>query len=309
MARMTQRLTLAEQVALDTHEYTIERGLKTFYAVGSALAEIRDGRLYRVSHESFEAYCQERWSLNRNRAYQLMDAAGVVESMQMSTMVDIPQNERQARALIQVDPDLRSAVMHEAIETAPNGQVTAAHIEKVAASHTAEPASQQNVHFSSESKEWYTPPKIIERVLMIFDEIDLDPCSNSKTKPNVPARQLYTKEDDGLAHDWHGRVYMNPPYGDVIDAWISKLIVEYQAGHVDTAIALIPSRTDTDWFWPVWRYPICFVHGRLKFITPDGTNGSAPFASAIAYLGDDVRSFARWFGDLGHIVGMNDGNT
>ena len=44
-------------------------------------------------------------------------------------------------------------------------------------------------------------------------EIDLDPCSNSKAQPNVPALNHFTVEDDGLEQKWFGRVYMNPPYG------------------------------------------------------------------------------------------------
>lgn len=57
---------------------------------GRALTVIRDARLYRETHATFEAYCRERWQMSRPRAYQLISAAG------MSTTVD---NERQARAL------------------------------------------------------------------------------------------------------------------------------------------------------------------------------------------------------------------
>ncbi len=156
---------------------------------------------------------------------------------------------------------------------------------------------------SSASSEWYTPPKIIERVLMLFDDIDLDPCSNSHEAPNVPASTLYTKADDGLAQPWGGRVFLNPPYGDTIGLWIDKLIIEYQAMQVEAAIALIPGRTDTAWFWPLWQYPLCFVRGRLKFISPGNPEeNSATFPSVIAYLGTDIKNFTRYFGDLGHIV-------
>jgi hypothetical protein len=73
-------------------EAVVERGLQTFVAVGNALREIRDLRLYRESHGSFEDYCRERWQFSRQRAGQLIEAAAV------STMVDVP-NERQAREL------------------------------------------------------------------------------------------------------------------------------------------------------------------------------------------------------------------
>lgn len=80
-------LSKDEELTLSGCEQVIERGLKTFVEVGEALITIRDGRLYRATHGTFEAYCVERWGLPRNRAYQFVDAAETVA--QMSTIVDI----------------------------------------------------------------------------------------------------------------------------------------------------------------------------------------------------------------------------
>lgn len=79
-------------------ESKIERGLSTFWEVGNALMQIRDERLYRADFPTFEDYCQQRWSMTRRRANQLVEAA------QMGTMVPI-ENERQARALAPVKED------------------------------------------------------------------------------------------------------------------------------------------------------------------------------------------------------------
>ena len=46
-------------------EAVIERGQQTFIEVGQALMEIRDSRLYRETHATFEAYCNERWGWTR----------------------------------------------------------------------------------------------------------------------------------------------------------------------------------------------------------------------------------------------------
>ncbi len=105
-----------------------------------------------------------------------------------------------------------------------------------------------DIHFSSDSPEWYTPPHIVAAVVETLATIDLDPCSNLGT-PNVPARRHFTADDDGLAQPWVGRVYMNPPYGREIGAWVEKLAHEYEAGRVTEAIALVPARVDTAW----WR--------------------------------------------------------
>ena len=153
-----------------------------------------------------------------------------------------------------------------------------------------------NVHFSSGSDEWYTPQQIIERTVTALGAIDLDPCSNPEN--SVPAATHFTRETDGLAHEWHGRVYMNPPYGDEISDWVRKLTAEYSLGHVDQAIALVPARVDTEWFQQLRDCTICFVRGRLKF---SGARNSAPFPSAVVYVGTDMESFHRAFADLGDI--------
>lgn len=154
------------------------------------------------------------------------------------------------------------------------------------------------VFYSSASPEWNTPSHIVDYVLDVLGSIDMDPCSNSKVRPNVPAKRHYTKQEDGLKQTWAGRVYMNPPYGREIGAWIRKLHDAYQAGSVREAIALLPARTDTQWFRVLRPYPKCFVTGRLKF--GDAQN-SAPFPSVVVYLGDRPDRFATAFSPLGDI--------
>ena len=55
---------------------------------------------------------------------------------------------------------------------------------------------------------WLTPPYIIEAL----GEFDLDPCSPIN-RPWDTAKKHYNVFDDGLAHQWEGRVWCNPPYG------------------------------------------------------------------------------------------------
>ena len=83
-------------------------------------------------------------------------------------------------------------------------------------------ARSMDVHYSSETPEWYTPPEIIERTQKTLGKIDLDPCSGPEK--TVPAIHSFTKKEDGLRFAWCGRVYMNPPYGKEIGAWVEKLV-------------------------------------------------------------------------------------
>lgn len=160
-----------------------------------------------------------------------------------------------------------------------------------------------NVHFSSGTPEWYTPADIIERVVQVLGAIDLDPCSDGK---NVPAKKHFTETDDGLAQSWQGRVYMNPPYGQGIAKWISKLIESYESRAVMAAVALVPARPDTDWFECFDAYLRCFVHGRLKFSAHEN---SAPFPSMVVYLGPNEGDFIERFSELGGIYELRAGRT
>jgi hypothetical protein len=146
--------------------------------------------------------------------------------------------------------------------------------------------------------EHYTPKSILDAVVACMGAIDLDPCSNPG-KANVPARTRYRPPDDGLSKTWRGRVFMNPPYGRDIPFWVCKLRDEYvEERTVTQAIALVPSRTDTEWFRVLRDYPVCFVRGRLTFL---GNSDPAPFPSAVFYLGDGLGSFTSAFGSLGDI--------
>ncbi len=94
---------------------------------------------------------------------------------------------------------------------------------------------------------------------------------------------------------------MNPPYGSQVAAFVQKLVESWRAGAVTQAIALLPSRTDTAWFRMLAPAPVCFVMGRIMFVRasekggePD-PNWTAPFPSALFYLGPRLDRFAAEF--------------
>jgi hypothetical protein len=100
-------------------EEVIERGLTTFVEVGNAIREIRDSKLYKEAHDTFEAYCLERWGWSRAKGYQMIEAATTVQAM--STVVDTPiPNERVARELapLKGDPETMNRVWVDVVEEA-----------------------------------------------------------------------------------------------------------------------------------------------------------------------------------------------
>src|SRR5262249_44464856 len=87
--------------------------------------------------------------------------------------------------------------------------------------------------------EWYTPPQFIEAARAVLGTIDLDPASSIAANSVVQAKRFFTKADNGLAREWHGHIWINPPYsGDLIGKFVDKLLLEIRAGHTEQAILL-----------------------------------------------------------------------
>lgn len=140
---------------LADHEAVIERGLATFVEVGEALAAIRDQRLYRDTHGTFEDYCRDRWGFNRKRAAQMIEAAEVVSTM-VDTDLPAPQNERQARALAAVPEPDRAEVWRETLDHT-DGKPTARAIAERVQQRTAElrdQAARQEARRAEDEEFW-----------------------------------------------------------------------------------------------------------------------------------------------------------
>lgn len=148
--------------------------------------------------------------------------------------------------------------------------------------------------FTSDTPEWYTPRHILDAVVAVLGSIDLDPCAEPAKA--VPAREHFTAEDNGLELGWRGKIYMNPPYGREIVAWIDKLALEHESGNVTEAIALVPARVDTTWWRKLPHREWLAVTGRLAFSDHENP---APFPSAVCYLGPNWPRFREVFAPLG----------
>lgn len=129
-------------------EQTIDEGLTTFLAVGSALIEIRQHKLYRASHRTFEGYCRARFQLKRQRAYELMGAADVVNNLSeisdKNETIALPERESHASALAQLPAEKRRQVWKQITEEAEQTQqpITATRIKAVVKQEQEVPLSE-----------------------------------------------------------------------------------------------------------------------------------------------------------------------
>ncbi len=278
-------------MSLEQCECIIARGHQTFIAVGQALLEIRDRRLYRETHATFEAYCRERWGFKRVQAHNYISAAKVVENVHSNEHSPLP-SLTQAVQLAPLPPEAQ----REVAERVDFSTATVRDVKQEVAVVRQKWQGDKGVLINTGEDDWPTPPHIVTAVVDTLRAIDLDPCASPAGE--VPASTLYTESDDGLSQPWFGRVYMNPPYGRPIERWVEKLTWEYEEGDVSAFVALVPARTDTKWFQKLRNCDLCLIRGRLTF--GDAEQG-APFPSCAAYRGPLPDAFAAAFSQYGDV--------
>jgi len=155
----------------------------------------------------------------------------------------------------------------------------------------------------SATNDWYTPAYIIEKARHVLGGIDLDPASCAEANTVVGATRFFTEEDDGLAHHWAGRVWLNPPYGRVAGRFVAHLTEERKLGMISAAIVLVNAHSsDARWFWPLWDGTLCFTYQRLDFTAGGGRRQGSTHGSALAYFGPEPALFAAEFAEVGAIV-------
>lgn len=161
----------------------------------------------------------------------------------------------------------------------------------------------------SSNNEWYTPHKYIEAAREVMGGIDLDPASCALANETVQAKQYYTKEDNGLMQPWYGHVWMNPPFGKTnngnsnLISFLRKLIICYQNGQIQCAVALAPSNIDASWFQWLWEYPICFTDHEVDFYeTIPHKRRAHIFGTIFVYLGPNEDRFIEVFSRFGRVV-------
>lgn len=168
---------------------------------------------------------------------------------------------------------------------------------------------------ASKSAEWYTPPVYIEAARSVLGSIDLDPASCAEANRIVKAAAYYTQQDNGLAHPWSGRIWLNPPFGrsarmmgqrrSTIALFTEKLLQEYTSSNIEQAIALVTTEVNVRWYYPLLQYPICFPDHRVHFIVPGGASRgktSQMFGTSFVYLGANIEQFINIFSQFGVIM-------
>jgi hypothetical protein len=148
------------------------------------------------------------------------------------------------------------------------------------------------INVDSGEKTFVTPRHIVDEL----GPFDCDPCVPD-IMPWRTATTMYTPAEDGLVQPWHGRVWLNPPYGKEARPFLAKMIEHVQNG--GSGIALIFVRTDNKaWHELIFPYAkaFLFLKGRIAFCDTQGKRSinSATMPSVlVAYTWHDVDALER----------------
>lgn len=185
--RVTEILSTTDHRGLADHEAVIERGMNTFIEVGNALLAIREERLYRDGHATFEDYCRERWGFGRDYADRMIAAAAIVPTI-VSTGLPAPTNEGQARELARVPEEDRADVWRETVERT-DGKPTAAAIRET---YTPTPKA-------APANTWYAGPDSVRAPLPAGqDRADREVAHAEQQTASPPEPDPWTDEEHEL---------------------------------------------------------------------------------------------------------------
>lgn len=130
--RLPRLLMPGEAAELAECERIIEEGLSKAVGTWVAILTVRNKRLYRLTHDTFEDYMAERWGVSARQGYRLCDAAEVLAGLANVTEEDrlrtdfvMPAAESQVRPLRELPAGEWREAWIEALALAPNGRPTA----------------------------------------------------------------------------------------------------------------------------------------------------------------------------------------
>jgi hypothetical protein len=149
------------------------------------------------------------------------------------------------------------------------------------------------------SADWRTPKHYFDALGLIFD---CDIASPGLDQCWVPARQCFTKADDGLKQslppEW--LIFMNPPFNDGgrngVIPWLTKFFDH------NNGIAIVRAYTSSGWFHDIVvprAQLLCFPRGKTQFVAADGTVGKSPAHGIVIIAAGEVACAALLKSGLG----------
>ena len=104
---------------------------------------------------------------------------------------------------------------------------------------------------------------------------------------------------------WFGRVWLNPPDAQPLLKHFTETLAEkYAKKEFHEACVLVNNATETSWFSTLadLSSALCFLKGRVRFLTPEGKTGQPLQGQVVLYYGEKKQKFVDVFFNLGFCV-------
>lgn len=150
-------------------------------------------------------------------------------------------------------------------------------------------------------QDYYTPPEIVQAAREAMGGIDLDAASHWLANRTLRIPDYFTIGRSAFENDWHGRVWLNPPYGNN-KPWFDRIVEFTDGGDVEQLCMLSP----------VWAFNTSIAAEVIERVsamvllspTPtfwgnaDGKTGTNQ-PHCVVYIGERVTEFLRAFSAFG----------
>lgn len=281
--------------------------------VGKKLLQLYEGEGWRVlGYATWRECAQEEFGFKQSHAYRLLEFAEVTRNIEFSPMGEkqiMPTAERQIRPLTQLEPEDQATAWQQAVETAPNGKVTAAHVQQVVKSYWSPPARNgkqeddyeelaESLAEGEEGYDWQEDEDLIVDSNSIIQPIeDLQPVA-AISKPHVTNNsgnnEWYTPaEYIDAARDVLGTIDLDPASSDEAN----------QVVKATTYYTINDDGLQQEWCGKVWMNPPYGAGIIDKFISKLVYHvNEGDVSEAIVLVNNATET--GWFGELASVASV-----
>jgi len=212
-------------------------------ARGERFNRIKENKLYRETHDTWENYCQSRWQLTPQRVGQLIEFAETCQLIKSETQVSVlPQSETQTRPLNQLPPEQKITAWNMAVESA-NGQQPTPNQVRTATNITPGPAAQwlEKQKELETTNTRYCPNCNHEKIIKNIEQNNYTQCSKCKhqqfainwlTKPDPETiktrycpscnHKIEIPKEEFKKHEYEGKLCPNCKKSEIAHSWLTE---------------------------------------------------------------------------------------
>lgn len=88
-------------------------------------------------------------------------------------------------------------------------------------------------------QDYFTPPELLDAARRAMGDVDLDAASHPIANRTLRVPDYFHINRSAFDHDWYGRVWLNPPYGNNAP-WFERLLTFIENGSVEQLCMLSP---------------------------------------------------------------------